>query len=115
MHVRVAVPLSPSNLSTALPEFKALNPAETAQFANAPSLTSDSYALSTWVPIQKARQEFQFGGPEGFDKWVMAGLTINPSEAYGTHNTPNKIWEKFKSTFGVCGVSCSFDIMQSFC
>ncbi|KAH0830666.1 hypothetical protein J3R83DRAFT_2121 [Lanmaoa asiatica] len=30
------------------------------------------------------------GGPEGFDKWIVSTFVINPSEAYGSHNTSNK-------------------------
>ncbi|KAF8891212.1 hypothetical protein BD779DRAFT_188177 [Infundibulicybe gibba] len=39
------------------------------------------------------------GGPEGFDKWAVDSMIIHPSEAYGTHNTISKIWDKFRNTF----------------
>ena len=94
-HVRVNhEPLSISNLSTNLPEFRALPPDYVSDFN---SLTEKSYTLGSWVQLQKARDSFGFGGREGFDKWVIGALTINPAEAYGTHNTVKKA---SLSTFG---------------
>ena len=114
-HVRVNhEPLSISNLSTNLPEFRALPPDFVSDFS---SLTEASYPLGSWVQLAKARDSFAFGGQEGFDKWVIGALTINPAEAYGTHNTVKKvclsavgsnisfltinkqIWAKFTTTF----------------
>lgn len=87
-HVRVNhEPLSISNLSTNLPEFRALPPDFVSDFS---SLTEASYPLGSWVQLAKARDSFAFGGQEGFDKWVIGALTINPAEAYGTHNTVKK-------------------------
>ena len=86
-HVRIHKPLTISNLSTNLPEFRVF-PQD--QFIKLSSLTEVSYPLGSWVPLQKARDSFEFGGQEGFDKWVIAALTINPAEAYGTHNTVKK-------------------------
>jgi adenosine deaminase CECR1 len=85
-HVRVHKPLTISNLSTNLPEFRAL-PQD--QLSELSSLTDASYPLGSWVPLQKARDSF-LGGQDGFDKWVISALTINPTEAYGTHNTVTK-------------------------
>ncbi|KAJ7047039.1 hypothetical protein C8F04DRAFT_1062530 [Mycena alexandri] len=99
LHVRAAKWLSALNVSNLLPEFKAL-PQE--MFTNSEvGLTDPSYVSSTWVSLKTARESFDLalGGPEGFDKWVIGAMTINPSEAYQTHNTVNKIWEKFTSTF----------------
>ena len=99
-HVRVNhEPLSISNLSTNLPEFRALPPDYVSDFN---SLTEASYTLGSWVQLQKARDSFGFGGREGFDKWVIGALTINPAEAYGTHNTVKKA---SLSTFSVLNVS----------
>ena len=86
-HVRVHEPLSISNLSTNLPEFRALPPDHVSDFS---SLTEASYPLGSWVQLHKARDSFALGGQEGFDKWVISALTINPAEAYGTHNTVTK-------------------------
>ena len=122
-HVRVHEPLSDSNLSTNLPEFRALPPDHVSDLS---SLTEVSYPLRSWVPLHKARNSFVFGGQEGFDKWVIGALTINPAEAYGTHNTVKKakylfsfsnisfltiskqIWAKFSSTFRTSTVCFSF-------
>ena len=126
-HVRVHEALSISNLSRNLPEFKALPPDFVSDLS---SLTEASYPLGSWVPLHKARDSFVLGGQEGFDNWVIGALTINPAEAYGTHNTVTKaslstpdfisfltiskqIWEKFKSTFIVSTV-CSFPFPTHF-
>ncbi|THU84805.1 Metallo-dependent hydrolase [Dendrothele bispora CBS 962.96] len=100
IHVRSPVPLDSSNLKSTLPEFQAL-PQHVAE--NVISLTDAQYEPNTWVPIKQARETFgtKLGGPEGFDQWVTGALTIDPSEAYGTHNTVTKIWQKFLSTFRV--------------
>ena len=86
-HVRVHEPLTISNLSTNLPEFRALSPDYPSDLG---SLTEASYPLGSWVQLHKARDSFVPGGQEGFDKWVIGALTINPAEAYGTHNTVKK-------------------------
>ena len=87
LHVRIHEPLNTSNLSINLPEMRAL-PQD--QFSQLSSLTNASYLLGSWVPLQKARDSFDLGGQEGFDKWVIGAMTINPAEAYGTHNTVEK-------------------------
>ncbi|KAF7363649.1 Brix domain-containing protein [Mycena sanguinolenta] len=101
LHVRTTESLTALTISKILPEFKAL-PKEL--FTNSDvSLTHSSYVPNTWVSLTAARNNFDpaLGGPEGFDKWVVGAMTINPSEAYQTHNTVNKIWKKFSSTFQV--------------
>ncbi|KAI0647558.1 Metallo-dependent hydrolase [Trametes meyenii] len=102
IHVRAMEPVNPTTLGTALPEFQAL---PKSQWTDATSLTDPSYAPGGWVPINNARNNFgqDLGGSSGFDRWVIDALMINPSEAYGTHNTTAKIWEKFDSTFTVSG------------
>lgn len=104
VHVRAIDRLSATNRRVVLPEFRGLPKEEWTDFH---SITDPTYVPGTWVPIQNARYHFNevFGGPEGFDKWVLDALMIDPSEAYGTHNTIAKIWEKFSSTFAVSGVS----------
>ncbi|KAI0709749.1 Metallo-dependent hydrolase [Earliella scabrosa] len=102
MHVRTSGSLSKDNLKTLLPQFCALPVHERTQIA---SLTDPQYVPNSWVPLQNARNNFSeaLGGPHGFDRWVISSLMINPSEAYGTHNTTSKIWQKFQSTFFVSG------------
>lgn len=90
LHVRVSQPISVSNVGSILPEFRAL-PRD--QFSSTPSVTEASYEPGTWVSIQNARAAFDssLGGPEGFDRWVIGSLMINPTEAYHTHNTITKV------------------------
>lgn len=94
IHVRMASPsLSASTLKTVLPEFRALPKDE---WTTTVSITGAAYTASTWVPIQNARSNFgaELGGPNGFDRWVIDALMIDPSEAYGTHNTTAKVRKK---------------------
>lgn len=90
MHVRTVGLVSQGSLQTVLPEFRALPRQEWTQAA---SITDPKYVLDTWVPLQNARNNFSegAGGIEGFDRWVISSLMINPSEAYGTHNTTSKV------------------------
>jgi len=90
IHVRLQQPLTTSNLTSNLPEFRAL-PQD--QFSQAGSLTDSAYRLDSWVSLTNTRASFskELGGPEGFDKWVIGSMTINPAEAYGTHNTITKV------------------------
>ncbi|KAF7360394.1 Adenosine deaminase CECR1-A [Mycena venus] len=106
MHVRVPQRLTRDNIASVLMEFKALprgmvTDSESYMYG----LTGAGYAPNTWVPLRAARETFDvnLGGPEGFDLWVVGVLSIDPSEAYGTHNTVDKIWEKFASIFQVSG------------
>lgn len=90
IHVRASTPINATTISSTLPEFMALSPAH---FSDGPGLTEASYTANEWVPINKARETFdaELGGPHGFDKWVIGALTINPNEAYNTHNTVAKV------------------------
>lgn len=88
IHIRLSRPLTITSITTTIPEFRPLTAASSAL-----SLTSDGYVPGEWVPIVKARDSFHenFGGPEGFDKWIVDALMINPSEAYEQYNTTNKV------------------------
>jgi adenosine deaminase CECR1 len=90
IHVRASQVISSSTIGSTLPEFRALSQE---LFTNVASLTDSSYSPDDWVPLRNARENFSssLGGPEGFDQWVIAAMTINPAEAYGTHNTVTKV------------------------
>lgn len=92
MHVRASAVLTSLTLKTVLPEFRPFPQAEWST-DDALSLTDEKYVPGTWISIQTARKNFatQLGGAEGFDQWVIAALTVNPAEAYGTHNTVKKV------------------------
>lgn len=94
MHIRINEHISPSNVLTNPPEFK---PLPEDQISKVKSLTDASYELQTWVSLKNARDNFsvELGGKEGFDKWVIGSMMINPSEAYGTHNTIEKVKSLF--------------------
>ena len=89
-HVRANVSLTKETILTTLPEFYPLRESE---WTTGSSLTDESYTPGSWIPLSIARETFNpdLGGPEGFDKWVIGALTINPNEAYHTHNTTDKV------------------------
>jgi adenosine deaminase CECR1 len=91
IHVRTPNAINGSTFASTLPEFCALPPD---QFSDDISgLTDATYYPDSWVPLWKARETFDLslGGPEGFDRWVIGAMMINPVEAYGTHNTVTKV------------------------
>ena len=88
IHVRTAEKLTAENLKVTLPDFW---PLPEKDWTSLTSLTDDVYEGGTWVPLNSARETFGLGGPESFDNWVVAALTIDPSEAYVTHNTTDKV------------------------
>jgi adenosine deaminase CECR1 len=92
MHISVPAPLSTANLAATLPAFQPLSADELALVVHR-SLTEVSYTANAWVPLAEARANFalELGGPAGFDRWVRGTLTINPTEAYHTHNTVPKV------------------------
>ncbi len=91
LHVRIAEPLTEQNIGTLLPEFLAL-PVDSYNHDGS-SLTSSDYVSKTWVGLARARETFDpsLGGPKGFDQWAIDAMMIRPAEAYGTHNTVNKV------------------------
>jgi adenosine deaminase CECR1 len=93
IHVRVPVRLEPTNMSSTLPIFLPLPVGSQNHWQKGTSISSSDYIPNTWVQIAKARETFDsaLGGPKGFDDWVMGSLSLDPSEAYGTHNTVTKV------------------------
>ncbi|KAL1743471.1 hypothetical protein HDZ31DRAFT_83400 [Schizophyllum fasciatum] len=101
MHLRIARSLDSATLTSNVPEFRVLPESE---YTSQTSL--EKAPVDTWVPLVSARERFEAGGPEGFDKWALGSMMINPSEAYGTHNTLTKgiffhlpIFEKYTRNF----------------
>jgi adenosine deaminase CECR1 len=93
MHIRCAEYLTASNLQSIIPQFSCLPEDMYPDPKEFTSLTDANYQPHTWVSAKLARQMFdsKLGGPERFDRWVLAAMTIDPSEAYGTHNTVKKV------------------------
>jgi adenosine deaminase CECR1 len=90
MHVRASQRITEASIKSITPQFQPLPPA---QFNAIGNLTDEGYQPDQWVCFKVARDSFptQLGGPEGFDRWVLGALTINPIEAYNTHNTVYKV------------------------
>ncbi|KAH9928471.1 Metallo-dependent hydrolase [Epithele typhae] len=100
IHVRAPQRVTASSMLSTFPEFA---PLPKSSWTSVASLTGPDYEPGTWVPLKSAMDVFDatLGGPEGFFKWACTGMTINPSEAYGTHNTTDKIWKRFGKTFEI--------------
>lgn len=83
--------ITTDNYMSILPDFQPLT--TSAAHTSSPSITSPDYTPDTYVSAQKVRAEWPMalGGPSGFDSWVVKAMTINPEEAYGTHNTTVKV------------------------
>lgn len=92
LYVRASAPLTTiSPIANVLPEFSPF-PKSEVKLSPVQNLTDPSYD-GGWIPVKVARVNFspKLGGPEGFDKWYVGSTTINPREAYGTHNTVAKV------------------------
>ena len=89
-HVRAQQPLTTSSLATTLPEF---SPLPIALKGETIQLGGKDYSPGTWVPVQAARASFpeELGGSDGFDKWVIDSMVLNPTEAYHTYNSSVKV------------------------
>lgn len=80
-----------------LPEFKAF-PTPRAYFIG--DIAHPAYIPETWIPLQEARSKCSLGMAI-FDDWIFRGLSINPSEAYGSHNSINKVGKAhFRTMYG---------------
>ncbi|KAG6814602.1 hypothetical protein H0H92_000131 [Tricholoma furcatifolium] len=92
IHVRVSEPLTAENIKNLLPTFRGLSAKECSE-ASQVGITDASYVAESWVSLRNAREKFstELGGPEGFDRWVIGSMMINPTEAYVTHNTIKKV------------------------
>ena len=88
MHARTSCVVTTANATTTVPEFRAFKEAQPCQSA---SVTDPDYPADYWIPLHQARESFSLGGPNGFDKWVLGAMSINPAEAYGTHNSVTKV------------------------
>ncbi|KAG6865941.1 hypothetical protein C0991_010442 [Blastosporella zonata] len=90
LHVSVSERVTTATIGSLLPTFRALPQNE---FSNVHGITEESYIAGTWVSLTNARKNFDgdLGGPEGFDRWVIGSMMINPTEAYVTHNTIKKV------------------------
>lgn len=87
LHIRTTTPLTPDNITHHLPEFR---PLPVSEYGESADIASSTYAPGAWVPLNDARNAFSLG-PQMFDKWILGALTINPMEAYNTHNTVTKV------------------------
>ena len=101
IHVRVSQTLTADNIGSLLPEFGALPKAQWTELA---TIAGAGYTPGSWVPIRNARDNFSeaLGGTKGFYDWVTRALVIDPSEAYGTHNTSSKVWLIPTTSFPQC-------------
>lgn len=92
MHVRASVPIDRETIGSTLPEFRAM-PVDF-QASSYRSVTSPDYEGDAWIKINSARDNFstELGGADGFDKWALAAMRIDPEEAYVKYNTSKKVF-----------------------
>lgn len=90
IHIRCPNVIDKSTIAKTLPEIK---PIPREQYTDNCGITDSAYVPNTWVKMRTARETFDpsLGGAEGFDKWIVSTFVINPSEAYGSHNTLSKV------------------------
>jgi len=110
MYVRISSLFSPNikdvdghhTLELPTPVFKVLK-AGTEGISGASSLFEPGYNIEEFIPMRQARDNFpsRLGGQKGFDRWLYKSLTIDTFEAYQTHSTVTKIWQKFGGVFMV--------------
>lgn len=81
-----------------------LRPITVNSTASVMSLTDQAYRPDAWVPLATARERFDvaLGGPDGFDRWLTSKMSINPSDAYITHNNNIRVRKK---TLRIAGTS----------
>jgi adenosine deaminase CECR1 len=90
IHIRCPNVIDNSTIAVTLPDIR---PIPNEQYTHGCGITDAAYVPNTWVEMRTARETFDpsLGGPEGFDKWITSTFVISPGEAYGSHNTPNKV------------------------
>ncbi|OAX42024.1 adenosine deaminase-related growth [Rhizopogon vinicolor AM-OR11-026] len=96
IHIRASQQITPASIKSVDIEFRPLPP----NFVHrCISLCLPTYKPDEWVPLRRAREQFDaaLGGTQGFDRWIASCLTINPSDAYVTHNDNIRIWDKFRA------------------
>ncbi|KAG9318585.1 Metallo-dependent hydrolase [Chiua virens] len=96
IHISCPEPITSANMSSIRPDLK---PIPAHSITSVASLTDPAYRPDVWVPLAAARKNFDaaLGGPDGFDQWLVSKLSINPSDAYITHNNNIRIWDVFRS------------------
>ncbi|KAG8217611.1 Metallo-dependent hydrolase [Butyriboletus roseoflavus] len=96
IHISSPEPITSANITFTRPN---LRPTPTNLIASITSLTDLAYHPDSWIPLVTARERFDstLGGPDGFDRWLISKMSINPSDAYTTHNNNIRIWDVFRS------------------
>jgi adenosine deaminase CECR1 len=85
IHICASARVTPGSIKSVEIEFRPLPSSFVPQCI---SLCLPTYKAGEWIPLRRAREQFDagLGGTQGFDRWVASCLTINPSDAYVTHN-----------------------------
>lgn len=102
IHICASARVTPDSIKSLEIEFRPLPPSFVPQCI---SLCLPTYKPGQWIPLRRAREQFDaaLGGTQGFDRWVAGCLTINPSDAYVTHNNNIRIWDKFRAAATLTG------------
>lgn len=97
IHVRSTAPLTTDKATSLLPlpEFR---PLPVSEYGKGFDIASPEYVPNTWIPLKDARQACSLGTAV-FDQWVVGAMTIDPEEAYKTHNTVTKVGKSLLTWF----------------
>lgn len=97
MHIRLTAPVEDKNDTLPIE----IRPVFDTEHCTATDITSREYKTGTWIPLTKARNTYPLGAQK-FDELIIAAMTINPTEAYGTHNTVAKVDRLSDSVSSYC-------------
>lgn len=97
IHISSPELITSANMASIRPN---LRPIPTNTITSVTSLTDSAYHPDAWVPLAMARERFDaaLGGPGGFDRWLISKMSINPSDAYITHNNNIRVRTGPRST-----------------
>ncbi|KAJ5814621.1 hypothetical protein N7474_006398 [Penicillium riverlandense] len=77
-------------------QFSSQKPAE-----DQPSVWSEVYQPSSFIPIAKAAASFPKGQEAGFRDWLKSRCVLMPEHSYHHHHGVDAIWSIFEKTFPV--------------
>jgi hypothetical protein len=105
IHIRASARVTPDSIESVEIECRPLPSSFVPQCI---SLCLPTYKPGQWIPLRRAREQFDaaLDGTQGFDRWLATCLTINPNDAYITHNDNIRVCH-----FASCQVeSCTYNL-----
>ncbi|KAJ1303106.1 hypothetical protein OPQ81_011307 [Rhizoctonia solani] len=114
IHIRLRSRITP-NAPLPLPEIKPMSPDLIIEYTNGPSLTCPDYVPGTWVSLSKARNEFSYGGPEAFDKWIVGLLALGAEDRIKDYDMLDQVRDKLIAGYRLArGIVCYEPVLKRF-